>query len=243
MGVLRINYQQMDEIRREKPLGIGKEGSCYRIDNKNIIKLYHSFFRRSELYFSNLKDERIAFPIDIVYYENTKSIVGYTMPFLRGNNLINGFPINLNINTLKYAYVGLRDLINKYKDIYMDDMCLDNIFYNEIKSYFSLIDTSRWYPKKDGYLDSISDVNWILIASLLINIDVNNDIIYEDKLFKELYNLYRRYELEINKKISGMKYDRFNIDGLFIDLLKFLETKTSEIKGYKVKKIEDLKLK
>ena len=33
MGVIRVSYKQMDEIRKDEPLGIGKEGSCYLTEN------------------------------------------------------------------------------------------------------------------------------------------------------------------------------------------------------------------
>ena len=240
MGVVRLNYQQMDEIRKNKPIGTGKEGSCYFLDNNKIIKLYHSFFRHNKLYFVNLKDERIAFPIDIIYYENTNLMVGYTRPYLNGVNLVNGFPRELNLNSLKQAYNELKKLIEKYQNIYMDDMCLDNILYNP-NNYFSLIDTSRWYPKENGYIESINDINLMFIASLFKNVD--KEMFYEDNFFMELYNLYHQYEIEFDKRICGMKYDKINIECLFIECLKIIEQKISEIKEYKVEKIKDLQIK
>ena len=242
MGAIRVDYKQMEEIRKNKPIGIGKEGSCYHLEDDIVIKLYNGFFRNNKLYFDNLNDEKIAFPIDILFYENTELMVGYTMPYLYGNNLVNGFPLDLKLKTLKYAFIELKTLISKYKDIYMDDMCLDNIFYNDLRSYFSLIDTSRWYPRNDGYKESINDINWLFIASLLINVDIDKKI-YKDKIFKELYNLYHRYTLEVNKRICHMQYDKIDIHGLFIEFLNTLEKKTSNIKEKKVKKIEDLIIK
>ena len=242
MGVIRLNYQQIDEIRKNKPLGIGKEGSCYLYKNNEVIKLYHSFFRTNKLYFADLKDKNIAFPKDIILYENTDLILGYTMPYFKGVNIVNGFSKDLDLETLKYSFIILKDLIKKYKDIYMDDMCLDNIFYNDNNSSFSLIDTSRWYPKADGYKDSINDINWIFVAGLLINIKGIKKNIYEDNIFRDLYAIYYKYELEANKRISGMSYDKINIDGLFKDFLINTEKKVSEVKGYKVKKISDLKI-
>ena len=244
MGVIRVNYHDIEKIRQGFCLGRGKEGSCYFQSKYNcIFKIYHSFFRQNKLYFDNLTDDRISFPKDILLYGDTDLIIGYTMPYLRGVDLVNGFPWKLDLNLLKNAYVELKNLILKYKDIYMDDMCLDNIFYDDRKASFSLIDTSRWYPKDNCYKENLSEINWVLITSLLVNMDVRNNSISNDKLFSELYRIYYQYSLETTKKINGMKYNNINLDGMFIKFLDLVEEQTSELKGYKVKKIEDLMVK
>ena len=136
MGVIRVNYKQMEDIRKGICIGSGKEGRCFLIDSKTVLKLYHSFFRNIKLYFDNYVDSNIAFPKDLIYYDDTDLLAGYTMPYLYGNNILSGFKNDLNINELKYAYIKLKDLIKKYNDIYMDDLCLENIIYDGRTSNF-----------------------------------------------------------------------------------------------------------
>ena len=239
MGVISLTYKQMDEIRKNKPFGKGKEGSCYYHKNgKDVIKLYHSFFKQNQLYFDNLEDSNIAFPKDIIFYDKTQLIIGYTMPYLKGIDIVNGFPLDLNINQLKYAYIKLKDLIKKYKEIYMDDLCLDNILYNNIENRFNLIDTSRWYPKNNGYLDNINDINWLFTTILIYGIDMR--IIDKDKYFQELKNEYTYYGVEKVKRSNQISYQEMDINNMFIEMINYLIEKQSDIQGKKIKTIKDL---
>ena len=242
MGVIRVNYHDIEEIRYGVQIGYGKEGKVYfQEDDNGVVKIFHSFLKQKKLFFAGLTDNKIAFPKDILLYENTDLIIGYTMTFFQGRNLAEGFPSYLDIELLKKECLELEKLVIKYKDIFMDDICLDNIFYNNVKKYFSLIDTSRWYYENNGYIKSINELNWALISGLLLNLDIENSSIINDNFYKEMYNIYYQYCLERNKKFNGMNYTNININGLFLEFLNTIINKLSDIKGFKVKKISDLK--
>lgn len=241
MGVIRVNYREIEEIRFGYCLGSGKEGRCYFYEEDNcIVKLYHCMLRHGQLYFDDLYDSKIAFPRDILFYENTDLIAGYTMPYLRGKSLNNGFFSDMSFDELKLAYLELKKLIEKYKNIYMDDLCLDNIFYDKAKKSFSLIDTSRWYPKKDGYKENINDINWVFIACLILNLDIKNNIIFEDRTVIELYSMYYHYGLQSIRKYHNFTFDRIDISELFLQFLKVVVEKTSENEGKNIKTIKEL---
>ena len=167
MAIIRVNYKEIEALRYGVLVGYGKEGRCYFQEDDNLlVKLFHYFIKDRQIYFSYLKDARISFPVDILKYEDTESVVGYTLPFLQGESLKDGFKMDTSLEKLKESFLELKELINKYKDIYMNDICLDNIFYDYDKNQFNLIDTSRWYPKVNGYRENLSNINWIFIAAV-----------------------------------------------------------------------------
>lgn len=244
MGIIRVNCRDIEELKYGAPAGFGKEGLCYFQEDDNLlVKLFHYFFNNRQIYFQYLKDARISFPVDILKYEDTESVVGYTLPFLKGESLKDGFKMDTSLEKLKESFLELKELINKYKDIYMNDICLDNIFYDYDKNQFNLIDTSRWYPKVNGYRENLSNINWIFIAGLTESLDLKHNRLSEDEFFNKLYKIYYQYKLEIIKKNNKMKYQDMNIDGLFLEFLNNLIENGSRLSDHEVKTIKELVIK
>lgn len=244
MAIIRVNYKEIEALRYGVLVGYGKEGRCYFQEDDNLlVKLFHYFIKDRQIYFSYLKDARISFPVDILKYEDTESVVGYTLPFLQGESLKDGFKMDTSLEKLKESFLELKELINKYKDIYMNDICLDNIFYDYDKNQFNLIDTSRWYPKVNGYRENLSNINWIFIAGLTESLDLKHNRLSEDEFFNKLYKIYYQYKLEIIKKNNKMKYQDMNIDGLFLDILNNLIENGSRLSDHEVKTIKELVIK
>ena len=228
MNVL-VDRREIQEIKFSPRIGNGKEGCCYLPDDDNkIYKLFHYYDGKRKIYFDNLSNNQRAFPEDILIDKDSNLIAGYTMYYLSGEKFINGFHEDLNLEELKKAYLEMRLIILKYKDIYMDDNCLENMLYDYKFSRINLIDTSRWYPKMDGQIENINEFNWQMMTALLRNLDWKSFKLNRDKELFELYLIYKKLE---------------NISSLFVEFLMELEKKVSEYKQTKVKTIKDLIIK
>ncbi len=223
-----VDKQYLEKLKNLKPIANGKEGICYlQVDDNRIVKIFHEWNKSKKIYFDNLTNSQIAFPIDILY-DKKDNLVGYTMHYLGGDKFINGFHEELSLQELKESYLKMRLIILQLKDIYMDDNCLENMLYDYNLKRINLIDTSRWYEKIDGHIESINEFNWQMITALLRNIDFKHYKINHDKKLFELYMTYQYFE---------------QIPSLFLEFLNELELKVSEYKGYKVKTINDLLIK
>ena len=225
-----VNERDLEEIRYSRRVGVGKEGICYLpVDDNRIVKLFYDSYKSQvkQVNFSNIKNSQIAFPIDILCTTDGQ-IVGYTMNYLSGEKFINGFKENLSLSDLKQAYLNLRIIMLKLKNIYMDDNCLDNLLYDYKTNKINIIDTSRWYEKRGGEFESISEFNWQMMTALLTNIDFENYKLNQDRSLSDMYFTYKNSEQLLS---------------IFIEFLNELELKVSEYKGEKVKTIKDLIIK
>ena len=139
------------ESMKGKALGKGREGECFQIrETPYVLKIYDEKERPKEVKFDDLNSLYIAFPKD-TYIDKDNNIIGISMPFVPGCKFDNGFPLNLEITKLKEAYNILLKEIEKFPDIYMYDMCLDNILYDENTNRFYLIDINLWKELKDSF--------------------------------------------------------------------------------------------
>lgn len=222
-----VDKRYLEELKYSEPKGHGKEGSCYLPEDDNrLVKIFYEWNKSKKIYFENYHHSQIAFPIDTLY-DDKDNLVGYTMYYLSGEKFINGFHNDLDLQKLKEVYLKTRIMILKLKNIYMDDNCLENMLYDYKLNRINLIDTSRWYEKLDGHIESINEFNWQMITALLENINWKQ---YKFNHDKQLLDLYLTY-----------KYTSFTgIESLFIEFLNELELKVSEYKGEKVKTIKDL---
>ena len=78
---------------------------------------------------------------------NEINIIANTMSFLPGEKITDGFPEHIEISKIKEAYNRLLEEIKKFPNIYMSDLCLDNILYDENTNSFYIIDTKQWKNK------------------------------------------------------------------------------------------------
>ena len=230
MGKVLVDRRYIVEIMEGNYIGFGKEGKCYFTEDDNqLVKIFHDHLSvdRRKVLFDDLNNDQIAFPNDLLIDKDTNILVGYTMYYLGGEKFVHGFRDDLNLEELKKAYLKIRLIMLNLKDIYMFDNCLENMLYDYKLKRINLIDTSRWYQKLDGHIESINEFNWQMMNSLLENIDWKHFRLNQDKQLYDLYITYKYLE---------------NVPSLFLEFLNELENKVSEYKGYKVKTISDLRI-
>lgn len=219
MSRVLVEFQKIENYKKGIQCGkSGKEGSCYYINDDIIIKIFHIFVDCKRVYFDDLKNDHIAFPIDVYIDSLVKLETAYTMKFLPGSKMINGISKKIDIENLKQAYLSLRKIIENYKDINMYDMCLANILYDAKTNSLNLIDTSRWYPLDKSFNENILQFNNCLCYSLFrYNLEWLKDL--DDK--EPLHKVYEKF---------------FNND--FIDFSELLDIIIYEMNKKSEKKIK-----
>ena len=222
MGRVLVTSKALDEYEKKDRIGYpGREGSCYILNEKEVIKIFHILDKKRKVYFDNLKCNNISFPKDI--YILNDLVVGYTMDYLTGN-IISKFGDNLEIQKLKQMYIDMKNIIESYPDIYMDDICLVNILFDFNNNCINLIDTSRWYPEENAYCRNISKfdkvLNYVLCGRTLDWLHQYND------KSQDLFSMYRFYKLGYHVP--------------FLELLEAIQYEVEEKFGQSVKTIGDL---
>ena len=228
MATKIINKKMLEIIQKEEPMGIGEESNCYFLKGtSDIIKIYFQPKRLNNIKFADKKSLYIAFPKDILVDVETNAVVANTMSYFPGEKIINGFPTDLEVAKLKEAYTILQEEIRQFSDIYMVDLCLDNILYDLKSNCFYIIDTGRWYK--------LPDVSALNQARIDINL---SSALYNSGLswLKDYPNLK-----EENPKL----YDFFitSKDVRYCPFLEFLDTLILELEtkySQEVKTIGDL---
>lgn len=222
-----VEISDLENIKKMKYLGKGKEGCCYLNERQNIvIKLFNGLDINQKIYFDDKTNSQISFPIDILYDKKTNIIKGYTMNYLNGKNLLNGFRGDLEIKDLKKAYIKMRLIMLYLKDIYMDDLCLENMLFDYNLKKINLIDTSRWYIKYDGQIDNIKELNWQMMSALFRSKVFELSMIQQNKTINEMIRMFENDQYDVS---------------LFLNFLNELEKYISEYKGSKVKTLNDFR--
>ena len=200
-------------------LGEGREGICYKmIDPSLVLKIYKEEQRPENLIIREQESPYIAFPKDIFVDSNGK-ILASTMPFMAGEKLENGFLEELEISKLKEAYNVILLELQKFSDIYMSDLCLDNIFYSELTNRFYLIDTTLWKQWDDSIGLNIARMNQNLSHAL-----------YKNIAWLEDYDFWKDNE--------KFRYDfRESKNEGFVSFLELLEESIEQISNYFDKEI------
>lgn len=145
MDNIYISKKDLDVFSKAKLLGSGKEGKCYfNIDN-DLIKIYHNDKHPASVNYVGYNSIYISFPKKVYCDKETKEVLAITLPFFQGNKLVDGLSLDISIANLLEAREVLAKELVKFPNIYMEDLCLDNILYNEETNRFYLIDTGLWY--------------------------------------------------------------------------------------------------
>ena len=169
MSKIVTSLEELDKIKG-KELGEGREGICYYLNNSSLIlKIYKEDKRPRELNGSNNISSYIAFPKDI-FTDSNGNIIANTMSFLPGKKITDGFPEHIEISKIKEAYNRLLEEIKKFPNIYMSDLCLDNILYDENTNSFYIIDTKQWKNWDDSFGLNYARLDQNLSAALYENI-------------------------------------------------------------------------
>jgi len=223
-----VDKDILNRYRKYSILGRGQEGVCFELSNGIILKLFYGLEEDKKIFFDNLKCDQIAYPIDVLYFKGNNRVAGYTMNYLQGYSILDGLNDDLLISDLKSAYINARLVLLKQKNIFMKDLCSENILYDKTTNSFNFIDTTRWYPKYGSEIENIGNFNWQIMSSLLKSIKADYTHLKENKRLNEFLNMYQAQKEEIS---------------LFIEFLLELEKDVSEFNGEKVKSLKDLKYK
>lgn len=222
MNSVLVDLKQIEEFKKMKFIGSGKEGSCYLLNENEVIKMFYLLDKNRKINFYNLESSNIAFPRDIYLYLNTGLIQGYTMPYFIGEKFVDGFKNKLCLSNLKQAIEKIQKEIYNYPNIYMDDLCLANMMYDYETNEIKLIDTSKWYFKFNSKNENIKTLNDKLMLVLVRQLDfLNSSLIYD----RNLHELYRMYKIG---------------ESLPIDFISAIETKFLNENSEKVETIGDL---
>ena len=229
MSKVLVDDHDIEAIRFGRKIGVnGKEGTCYFSEEDNqVVKIYHMYLPNRKVYFENLNNNNVAFPNDILLDTNTGLIAGYTMNYLQGVKIMDGFSEELEIKLLKKAYIFLKEILKKYNDICMEDLVLENILFDYQKKVFNIIDTSRWYPCFDSFERNLQFVDGALSYALC-----NNHLGWLNKKNITNKELLRIYEI----------YQNYNPTP-FLELLELVEEEVKQKTGIRPEKIENLTLK
>ena len=222
-----IDKEQIKKFQENREIGSGLEGVCYKLpDTGDILKIYHDDKRPLNVNFDDQKSDYISFPKDVLLDSVSNEIIGITMPFMPGEQIINGFPEELEITKLEEAYAVLLQELEKNCDIYMVDICLDNILFDISSNIFYLIDTVRW-----NYLPDVAALNRAKIdrnlstALCLGNLSWLKN--YEN--LKDNRELFDLYSVSINERYCP-----------FLKLLNLVKKVLVEDLGQEVVYISDL---
>ena len=189
MGLILVENKDLDKYREGQNIGRGLEAECFFKDSV-VTKIFHH--PEKQVLFQELNSKLIAFPKDILIgYDNL--VYAYTMSFFEGKKIKNGFPTLLMLKNLKEAYIKLRREIQKFDDVCMYDLTLDNILFDINSNILSIIDTSQFEQKLNSSSLTIKKLDKALLVSLCRgNLDWLN---YYMNKSRELFNAYRCYKL------------------------------------------------
>lgn len=192
---MKIDDIELKRINNLQLIGFGIQGECYR-DKDVVYKLRRHPINEEEIHFLGYKDDFIAFPKELIEYNN--NVIGYTMNYMNGYSLNKGFDKYLSFSNIIDSY---NRLIYRIKDINysMFDICPCNIIYDN--KDFKLIDTDGW-KNATNLLGNISFIDKALIDSLKYSICfLNKDKYY--KMFEKNNLSFDQYIYEIIEYFSN----------------------------------------
>ena len=225
MGKVLVDFQDIENYKKGNKCGRpGIEGACYFLDKETLVKIYHVFYKNRITHFSDIIDSDIAFPIDILLYEDTNLEAGYTMKYLQGEKFLYGFSDKILISDLKKAYLDLKKKIELYRDIYMQDMSLVNIMYSKTENKFKLIDTDQWYTCYNSNIENLKQLD-LCLSYAIFKYNASWVSLSDDKS-DQLFDLYKWHKLGYTTP--------------FLEVLEVLEKELNEKYGVKAKNIADL---
>lgn len=194
------NKEEFEKFIIEKDkIGVGTEGTCYRVDDytlKIYIDLSNNF---KEMYndsyylqFKNINIDNFHFIKNLVYLENkeSKRLIGTISNYVDGLVLDYKILYNTNIDNIINGIINLTPSIKELSKQYIciGDAFIKNIIYN--KDNFHFIDTASYYYS-DEYPYYIYKYNVITVMKELIESATGS---YENGLInKYLFKIDNRY--------------------------------------------------
>lgn len=229
-------FKSMDEFRlwlslcEKAYLSEGGQGRCYKIGNKvykiflqYLEKCYEDiiipYYKEDILRFSGVTNNTYVFPNDVIMVGNT--VVGYIMDYIDAKSLYKTDPFSVDLDFFEES---INASLNDIEIISNNGVLSFDVMYNMMfgKEGISVIDTLD-YSMTDIDPDKLFVMNY-------------DRFCHEIKLF--LVYGYFDNVVENNKILNEMYIDKESSIVLFLkEFRKYL----SEIEGYEIKKLSDVK--
>lgn len=212
-------------IKNLQFIGLGSEGSCYRLDKGTVFKhlcgpCYQQREKEEILQFKDINIPNYVFAQNIVYLK--EEIIGVLMQYINGENLETHNLYKVRIINLIKAFDDLIEATRKLSNLGIGvfDVCSVNVIYNKTRLY--LIDTMDYS-----------------------RVDIDSEKLFKENMSRITWNIHNTiFPFSIIKFISSIpelkdfKHDKellSNPSYFFKILLKEL----NEYIGYEVKTLEE----
>lgn len=212
-------------IKNLQFIGIGSEGSCYRLDKGTVFKhlcgpCYEQREKEEILQFKDINIPNYVFVQNIVYLK--KEIIGVLMKYINGENLEIHNLYRVRIINLIKAFDDLIEATRKLSNLGIGvfDACSVNVIYNKTKFY--LIDTMD-YSRVDIDSEKLFKEN---MSRIIWNI---HNTIFPYKVIKFIYSIPELKNFNHDKELlSNPSY-----------FLKILLKEINSYIGFEVKTLEE----
>lgn len=154
-------------IKNLQFIGLGSEGSCYRLDKGTVFKHlcgpnYEKREKEEMLQFKDINISNYVFVQNIVYLK--EEIIGVLMRYINGENLEIHNLYRVRIINLIKAFDDLIEATRKLSNLGIEvfDVCSVNVIYNKTRLY--LIDTMDYsrvdIDSEKLFKENMSRITW-----------------------------------------------------------------------------------
>ena len=212
-------------IKNLQFIGLGSEGSCYRLDKGTVFKhlcgpCYQQREKEEILQFKDINIPNYVFAQNIVYLK--EEIIGVLMQYINGENLETHNLYKVRIINLIKAFDDLIEATRKLSNLGIGvfDVCSVNVIYNKTRLY--LIDTMDYsrvdIDSEKLFKENMSRITW----------NIHNTI-FPFSIIKFIFSIPELKNFKHDKELLS------NPSYFFKILLKEL----NEYIGYEVKTLEE----
>ena len=212
-------------IKNLQFIGLGSEGSCYRLDKGTVFKhlcgpCYQQREKEEILQFKDINIPNYVFAQNIVYLK--EEIIGVLMQYINGENLETHNVYKVRIINLIKAFDDLIEATRKLSNLGIGvfDVCSVNVIYNKTRLY--LIDTMDYS-----------------------RVDIDSEKLFKENMSRITWNIHNTiFPFSIIKFISSIpelkdfKHDKELLSNPSY-FLKILLKELNEYIGYEVKTLEE----
>ena len=212
-------------IKNLQFIGLGSEGSCYRLDKGTVFKhlcgpCYQQREKEEILQFKDINIPNYVFAQNIVYLK--EEIIGVLMQYINGENLETHNLYKVRIINLIKAFDDLIEATRKLSNLGIGvfDVCSVNVIYNKTRLY--LIDTMDYS-----------------------RVDIDSEKLFKENMSRITWNIHNTiFPFSIIKFISSIpelkdfKHDKELLSNPSY-FLKILLKELNEYIGYEVKTLEE----
>ena len=154
-------------IKNLQFIGLGSEGSCYRLDKGTVFKhlcgpCYQQREKEEILQFKDINIPNYVFAQNIIYLK--EEIIGVLMQYINGENLETHNLYKVRIINLIKAFDDLIEATRKLSNLGIGvfDVCSVNVIYNKTRLY--LIDTMDYsrvdIDSEKLFKENMSRITW-----------------------------------------------------------------------------------